>query len=53
MQMPTFSVQNGEFPVKVKDIPKFGKLKNLHISVFELTGTVLIPVYFNKNYLQP
>ena len=42
-----------EFPMKVKDIPKFEKLNNLNINVFELTGNVLTPIHINKNYLQP
>ena len=42
-----------EFPMKVKDIPKFENLNNLNINVFELTGTVLAPIYINKNYLEP
>ena len=32
-----------EFPMKIKDIPKFEKLNHLNIDVFELTGTVLTP----------
>ena len=42
-----------EFPVKVKDIPKFENLNNLNINVFELNGNVLTPIQVNKNYLQP
>ena len=42
-----------EFPMKVKDIPKFENLNNLNVNVFELTGTVLTPIHINKNYLQP
>ena len=42
-----------EFPMKVKDIPKFENLNNLNIKVFELTGNVLTPIHVNKNYLQP
>ena len=42
-----------EFPMKVKDIPKFENLNNLNINVFELTGNVLTPIHVNKNYLQP
>ena len=42
-----------EFPMKVKDIPKFENLNNLNINVFELTGIVLAPIHVNKNYLQP
>ena len=41
-----------EFPMKVKDIPKFENLNNLNVNVFELTGTVLTPIHINKNYLQ-
>ena len=42
-----------EFPMKVKDIPKFENLNNLIINVFELTGNVLTPIHVNKKYLQP
>ena len=42
-----------EFPMKVKDIPKFENLNNSNINVFELTGNVLTPIHVNKNYLQP
>ena len=44
--------------MKVKDIPKFGRLNKLNIrghgiNVFELTGNVLTPIYINENYKQP
>ena len=47
-----------EFPMKVKDIPKFERLNKLNIrghgiNVFELTGNVLTPIYINENYKQP
>ena len=46
-----------EFPMKVKDIPKFENLNNLNVNVFELNaqlrGTVLKPIHFRKNYQQP
>ena len=42
-----------EFPMKVKDIPKFENLNNLNVNVFELTGNVLTPIYINENYKQP
>ena len=42
-----------EFPMKVKDIPKFENLNNLNVNVFELTGEVLTPILINKIYLQP
>ena len=43
-----------EFPMKVKDFPKFENLNNgLRINVFELTGTVLTPIYINTSYDQP
>ena len=46
-------ILNGlEFPLKVKDIPKFEKLKkNLNVNVFEPTKTVLTPIHTTKNYL--
>ena len=40
-----------EFPMKVKDIPKFENLNNLNINVFELTGNVLTPIHVNKKLL--
>ena len=46
-------ILNGlEFPMKIKDIPKFENLNNLNVNVFELTGAVLTPIHINKNYLQ-
>ena len=42
-----------EFPMKVKDIPKFENLNNLNINVFELTGNFLTSIHNNKNYLEP
>ena len=41
-----------EFPMKIKDIPKFENLNNLNVNVFELIKTVLTPIHINKNYLQ-
>ena len=41
-----------EFPMKIKDIPKFENLNNLNVNVFELTKTVLTPIHISKNYLQ-
>ena len=47
-------ILNGlEFPMKVKDIPKFENLNNLNVNVFELTKTVLTPIHTNTNYDQP
>ena len=46
-------ILNGlEFPMKVKDIPKFENLNNLNVYGFELTVAVLTPIHINKNYLQ-
>ena len=46
-------ILNGlEFPMKIKDIPKFENLNNLNVNVFELTRTVLTPIHITKNYLQ-
>lgn len=39
--------------MKAKDIPKFEKLNNLNINVFELANTILSPTYININYLEP
>ena len=47
-------ILNGlEFPMKVKDIPKFENLNYLNVNVFELTKTVLTPIHTNVNYDQP
>ena len=47
-------ILNGlEFPMKIKDIPKFENLNNLNVNVFELTKTVLTPIHINTNYNQP
>ena len=53
MHMKKLKLKGLEFPMKVKDIPKFENLNNLRINVFELTGTVLTNIHINKNYLQP
>ena len=53
MYKHTFNIKGLEFPMKVKDIPKFENLNDLNLNVFELTGTVLTPIHINKNYLQP
>ena len=53
MHFNKLNLEGLEFPMKVKDIPKFEKLDNLNVNVFELTGTVLTPIHINKNYLQP
>ena len=46
-------ISNGlEFPMKIKDIPKFENLNNLNVNVFELTKTVLTPIHINTNYDQ-
>ena len=65
MQINELNIQGLEFPMKVKDIPKFEKLNtqstqsasgaigNLNVIVFELTNNKLTPRFINKNYLQP
>ena len=53
MHVNKLNLKGLEFPMKVKDIPKFEKLNNLNVNVFELTKTVLTPIHINKNYLQP
>ena len=40
-----------EFPMKIKDIPKFENLNNLNINVFELTGNILTPIDVNTKLL--
>ena len=41
-----------EFSVKIKHIPKFDNFNDLNVNVFELSGTVLIPIHKNTNYDQ-
>ena len=67
MYKHTLNIKGLDFPMKVKDIPKFerpnnlntqsasgtGKPKALCINVFELTGNVSTPSYINENYKQP
>ena len=64
MYKQTLNIKGLEFPIKVKDIPKFERLNtqsafgksNIRghgINVFELTGNVLTPIYNNENYKQP
>ena len=56
--MNKFNLRDLEFPMKVKDIPKFEKLNKLNIrghgiNVFEITGNVSTPIHINENYKQP
>ena len=53
IHMNKLNLKGLEFPMEVKDIPKFENLNNLNINVFELNGTVLTPIHINKNYFQP
>ena len=53
MYLPFFCTKSLHFLMKVEDIPKFEKLNNLNVNVFELTGTVLTPIHMNTNYDQP
>ena len=53
IHMNKLNLKGLDFPMKVKDIPKFEKLNNLNVNVFELTGNVLTPIHINKNYFQP
>ena len=58
MYKHTLNIKGLEFPMKVKDLPKFERLNKLKIrghgiNVFELTGNVLTPIYINENYKQP
>ena len=61
-----FNLEGLDFPMKVRDIPKFENLnrlstggqqcclpKALCVNVFELTGNVLTPIHINTNYDQP
>ena len=53
MHMHKWNLNNLEFPMKVKDIPKFETKNRLNINVFELTKNILSPIYINKNYNEP
>ena len=45
---PPLCVEELEIPVKVKDIPKLERMKNLNINVFQVNKTVPSPVYRAK-----
>ena len=53
IHMNKLNLKGLEFPMKVKDIPKFENLNNLNVNDFELTGAVLTSIHINKNYFQP
>ena len=53
MHFDKLNLKGLEFPMKAKDIPKFEKLNNLNVNVFELTKTALTPIHMNTSYDQP
>ena len=53
MHMHKLNLDNLEFSIKVKDIPKFERKNRLNINVFELTKNILSPIYINNNYNEP
>ena len=53
MHFDKLNLKGLEFPMKVKDIPKFEKLNNSNVNVFELTKTVLTRIHINTKYDQP
>ena len=53
MYFNKLNLKGMEFPMKIKDIPKFEKLNNLNVNVFEFTNTVLTPIHINTNFDQP
>ena len=53
MHMNKPNLKGLEFPMKVEDIPKFEKLNNSNVKVFQLTNSVLTPIQLNTNYDQP
>ena len=53
MHMNKLNLKGLEFSMKGKDIPKFENFNKLNVNVFELTNSMLTPILFNKNYLQP
>ena len=46
-------MQNLEFPMRIKYIPKFHRLNNLKMNVFDFTGSVLSPVHTKTRYTEP
>ena len=52
MHMNKLNLKALEFPIKIKDFPKFKNLNNLNENVFELGGTVLTLIQINTNYDQ-
>ena len=48
MHMNKLNLEGLEFPMKVKDIPKFEKPNNLNVNVFELTNSKLTPILIDK-----
>ena len=53
MHFDRLKLKGLEFPMKVKDIPKFENLNNINVNVFGLTGSVLSPLHINMNNDQP
>ena len=53
MHFKKLNLEGLEFLLKVKDIPKFEKLNNSNVNVFELTKTVSTPIHINMDYDQP
>ena len=53
MHFKKLNLKGLEFPMKVKDIPKFENLNNSNVNVFKLTKTVLTPIHINTKYDQP
>ena len=52
--MNKLNQKGSDFPMKVKDIPKFEIVNiGLRINVLEINSTVSTPIHINKNYLQP
>ena len=52
--MNKLNQKGSDFPMKVKDIPKFEIVTiGLRINVLEINRTVSTPIHINKNYLQP
>ena len=53
MHFNILNLEGLEFPKEVKDIPKFETRNKSNVNVFELTKTVLTPIYINMKYDQP
>ena len=52
MHMKNLNLKGMEFPMKIKDIPKFENPNDSNVNTFEVGGTALTPNHINTNYDQ-